>query len=91
METEKKVPVMVGTLNKAQGIKGFEIAEIGHPVFEEGDRYIIYLKSETMTSEKVMNEHSGVYENVKLFCSVKVPYYKKTLEPSIDFFRYEQE
>ena len=39
------IPVMVGTLNKKQGINGFKVAEIGHPVFEFKDRYFIYLES----------------------------------------------
>lgn len=38
-------PKMIGTLNKAQGIKGFKTAEVGNPVFLKGDRYIIYLES----------------------------------------------
>lgn len=43
MSTQEDIPVMVGTLNQPQGIKGFERAEIGHPVFETKDRYVIYL------------------------------------------------
>jgi hypothetical protein len=39
------MPVMVGTLNKPQGIKGFQRGEVGHPVFEYKDRYLIYLES----------------------------------------------
>lgn len=39
------MPIMVGTLNKRQGINGFKVAEIGHPVFEFKDRYFIYLES----------------------------------------------
>lgn len=40
------MPVLIGTLNKPTGIKGFVTAEIGHPVFEFKDRYIIYLVSD---------------------------------------------
>ena len=38
-------PKMIGTLNKAQGIKGFKTADIGNAVFLKGDKYIIYLES----------------------------------------------
>jgi hypothetical protein len=41
--TSDEMPIMIGTLNTAQGIKGFEKADIGHPVFEYKGRYIIYL------------------------------------------------
>jgi hypothetical protein len=41
---KESLPVMVGTLIEAQGINGFKLAEIGHPVFEFKDRYIIYLE-----------------------------------------------
>lgn len=37
------IPVMVGTLSRPQGINGFKRADIGHPVFEFKDRYVIYL------------------------------------------------
>lgn len=43
--TDKEaLPVLVGTLNSAQGIVGFKVAEIGHPIFEFRDKYIIYLE-----------------------------------------------
>jgi hypothetical protein len=38
--------VMVGTLNKRQGIRGFNVAEVGHPVYLYKDRYVILLTSE---------------------------------------------
>ena len=41
---DSDMPVFIGTLNKAQGIKGFKTAEIGHPVFDTKDRYTIYLE-----------------------------------------------
>lgn len=41
-EVEKEeTPVLVGTLTKPFGINGYSRAEIGHPVFEFKDRYII--------------------------------------------------
>jgi len=45
--TTEDMPVMVGHLNKKQGQVGFKPAEIGHPVFEFNDRYLIYLESNT--------------------------------------------
>jgi len=42
--SSEDIPVMVGILNKVQGINGFINADIGHPVFEFKDRYIIYLE-----------------------------------------------
>lgn len=39
------IPLMIGTLNKAQGIIGYKKADIGHPVFEAKDRFLIYLES----------------------------------------------
>ena len=36
---------MVGKLTQAQGIKGFRKCEVGHPVFEKGDRYILFMES----------------------------------------------
>lgn len=44
-ETSNDVPKMVGTLNKVWGLNGFKKAEIGNPVFNKGDRYVIYLES----------------------------------------------
>ena len=41
---KEALPSMVGTLTAPQGIVGFKVAEIGHPVFEFKDRYIIYLE-----------------------------------------------
>jgi hypothetical protein len=42
--TSSEIPVMVGALNKSTGLTGFKMAEIGHPVFEFKDRYVIYLE-----------------------------------------------
>ena len=41
---DSDIATFVGTLNKAQGLKGFETAEIGHAVFDINDRYVIYLE-----------------------------------------------
>lgn len=38
-------PASIGSLNSPQGVLGFKIAPIGTPVFEEGDRYYIYLET----------------------------------------------
>jgi hypothetical protein len=43
--TSNDMPILIGTLSKPQGINGFKKAEVGHPVFEHKDRYIIYLES----------------------------------------------
>lgn len=45
IKENKSIPVQIGTLKKAQGIKGFKLAEIGNPVYEYEDRYIIYMES----------------------------------------------
>ena len=42
--TSQDLPVLYGTLNRSQGIIGFKIADIGHPVFEYKGKYIIYLE-----------------------------------------------
>lgn len=43
---EEPEPVLVGKLNTSYGLKGFLRAQIGHPVYELKDRYLIYLKHE---------------------------------------------
>lgn len=72
-QTSDDMPIMIGTLNKPQGVIGFETAEIGHPVFEFRDRYIIYLKSKNVLS------------NTKEHFTVAIPYYKETLKPVINY------
>lgn len=42
--TSNDMPIMVGTLNTPTGINGFKPAEVGHPVFEYKEKYIIYLE-----------------------------------------------
>jgi hypothetical protein len=44
-EDLKSVPKMIGSLNKVVGLNGFKKAEIGTPVFDTGDRYMIMLES----------------------------------------------
>jgi len=73
------MPVCVGSLNKSQGLNGFHLAEVGHPVFKLKDRYIIYLDSK---SPLMISEH-GKQTTVKEF-KVAVPYYIDTLAPFID-------
>lgn len=43
---------LVGTLVQAQGIHGFKKCDVGHPVFEKGDRYILYM--ETLDGKQVV-------------------------------------
>lgn len=77
------IPILIGTLKRKTGIIGFEPAEVGHPVFQLRDRYIIFLKSETMITETFNNEKQ------KFFPSVCVPYYMDTLRPDIEFTKGE--
>jgi hypothetical protein len=44
-DEEGFVARQIGTLNKAQGQNGFKRAEVGTPVFDLGDRYMIMLES----------------------------------------------
>ena len=46
-------PKLIGKLNKPWGIIGFNRAEIGHPVYEVSDRYIIYLSNEKISKHEV--------------------------------------
>lgn len=72
--------LFVGTLNKEIGLKGFLMAQSGHPVFQYKDRFIIYLESST--PEKV----SKAAEPVKFIdFKVAVPYYMEDLFNYIDF------
>ena len=77
LEKNSDMPVMVGTLTTPQGIRGFEVAMIGHPVFEARDRYIIYLKS--------------VLPVQGVIIMVAVPYYKETLKSIIQFNHNDKE
>lgn len=81
---EDEVPELIGELKKAFGLNGFEKAEIGHPVFQLRDRYILFLKSETMLVEKVYNQKSNVQETRKFFYSICVPFYIETLKPDVN-------
>jgi hypothetical protein len=44
-DDKQLTPKMVGMLNKRIGINGFKIAEVGTPVFDTGDRYLVMLES----------------------------------------------
>jgi hypothetical protein len=50
---EENKEVLVGTLNKAFGIIGYDIAKVGHPVYDDGQRYIIYLTHPTLPVNRV--------------------------------------
>lgn len=45
-ESEQPAMKMVGNLKTVFGLNGYDKAEIGHPVYEKGDRYVIFLTSE---------------------------------------------
>lgn len=77
--TTDDMPIQIGTLNKKQGLIGFEVAEVGHPVFEYRGRYIIYLKSKTLLVQKIGQD------TIKEYFMVAVPYYIEALEPLIEF------
>lgn len=80
LAVSEDMPVMVGTLSKSVGLNGFQVAEVGHPVFEHKDRYIIYLESK---SPQMITQH-GKQVEIKEF-KIAVPYYKPTLKPIINF------
>lgn len=81
----EEIPLLVGHLNAQQGVKYFEKAEVGHPVFEIKDRYIIYLKSEIELKERVYNPSLQGHETKVGFFLVAIPYYKRSLHHVIDF------
>jgi len=80
---QENTPVLIGELTVKTGLKGFHAAEIGHPVFEVNDRYVIFLKSENPISDRVFNKQSNSYESQLYYYDIAVPYYKKTLLPHI--------
>jgi hypothetical protein len=84
MQDVLDAPILVGRLNKKQGLNGFVPAEVGHPVFEYKDRYLIFLKCLTKTAEQVPDGNGGHTKHMIQY-NVIVPYYKKTLSPFIDF------
>ena len=59
MQDVLDAPILVGRLNKKQGLNGFVPAEVGHPVFEYKDRYLIFLKCLTKTAEQVPDGNGG--------------------------------
>jgi len=72
-EIEAERPKFIGTLNKSFGYLGLKKCEIGTPVFEFQDRYIIIM--ETL-------EYADKNQPIK---AVDIRYYKETLNPFIDF------
>jgi hypothetical protein len=76
-------PVLVGTLTRKEGITGFVPAEIGHPVFDTGDRYVIYLQSIVELKERVYDPVLQGHQTKIGYFTVAIPYYKKTLLPYI--------
>lgn len=76
---DENTPSLVGKLNKPQGLNGFYLAEVGHPVFQLKDRYVIYLESKT---PQMISGHGKetIFQDFK----VAVPYHIETLAPFID-------
>jgi hypothetical protein len=44
-DDKQLTPKMVGMLNKRVGLNGFKVAEVGTPIFDTGDRYLLMLES----------------------------------------------
>ena len=44
-DDKQLMPKMVGILNKRVGLNGFKVAEVGTPIFDTGDRYLLMLES----------------------------------------------
>lgn len=49
----KTQKVLIGYLTRKIGINGYTAAKIGHKVFEEGDRFTIYLKHKILPPLRV--------------------------------------
>ena len=77
-------PVYIGELQKPFGLNGFEVAQVGHPVFSYKDRYLIFLKSLTKTVDQVP-DGNGCHTKTVIDYNVVVPFYKKTLHNHIKF------
>jgi hypothetical protein len=43
-DVQEDKEVLIGELTHPFGIKGYTLAEVGHPIFETKDRYVVYLK-----------------------------------------------
>jgi hypothetical protein len=43
----------VGYLTKAFGLNGYDTAQVGHPVYEKKDRYVIFLTKDGNNSHEV--------------------------------------
>ena len=68
---------LIGTLSKSYGLKSDVITErkvcdIGHPVYDTGTRYRIYLEEVIIKSGKVIQR--------------PIDFYKETLKPHISFY-----
>lgn len=61
-ELEEPEMKLVGTLTKAWGIKGMEKCEIGHPVYQKKDRYILVMDS----IDKITIGHQVTFDPVVL-------------------------
>lgn len=83
--TPDDMPIMVGTLKVRQGVKGFEKAEVGHPVFEYKDRYILYVNSDRELTEKVYDPKRQQFNTHVGYFKVAITYYKESLAPIIEF------
>jgi len=77
-------PIYIGELIKPFGLNGFERADIGHPVFELKDRYVIFLKCLTKTLEQIPDGNGGHVKTFIEFNSM-IPFYKNTLKENIKF------
>lgn len=84
----EQIPVLIGKMKSVWGLNGFEKAEIGHPVFEYKDRYVIFLKCLTKTMEQVPDGNGGHTKTFIEFNSM-IPFYKKTLAPEIEFIEHQ--
>jgi hypothetical protein len=63
-EVEVETPVYVGTLTKAFGIKGYTKADIGHPVFELGGKYIITIYDEKTNLPHVVSFYKESLQSI---------------------------
>lgn len=89
MELEE-IPEYVGELTKPFGLNGFELADVGHPVFSLKDRYVIFLKSLTKTVEQKQTGNGG-HEKILIDYNVMVPFYKHHLGKHIKLTAKEVE
>lgn len=62
------IEILIGTLTRKFGINDYETAEVGHSIYDDGSRYVLYLKSKGSAPDN------------------RVPFYKETLKPWINFY-----